>query len=105
MAAWPALAALAQKAGQSTLGEATTYTPSGGSPESVTGIFDGVSVEVDLNTGELIQSTEPFLTVRLADLAVAPTVGDAITVRTIGYTIAEIHPDGQGDARLKLQET
>ncbi len=101
---WPSLAGSIQTTGQAIIGEPATYTPADGSPESITGVFDGVSLEVDVGTGLAIQSTEPALTVRLAALAVQPTEGDAITVRGTNYTIAEIHPDGQGDARLKLEE-
>lgn len=101
---WPTLAAKVQTVAQAIQGESVTYTPAGGAPESVTGIFDGVSVEVDMEQGLSVQSTDPSLSVHLADLAVEPTVGDAITVRGVSYTIAEIHPDGQGDARFKLEE-
>jgi len=101
---WPDLAGILQTVGQTIIGEPVTYTPAGGSPESITGVFDGVSVSVEVDTGLVIQSTDPAITVRLAALFVQPTKGDAISVRSTSYTIAEIHPDGQGDAQLKLQE-
>ena len=101
---WTDLTPILQSMGQTVMGEPVTYTPSGGAPESITGIFDGISVEIDIDTALAIQSTDPALTVRLASLVVAQSVGDAITVRGTNYTIAEIHPDGQGDARLKLEE-
>ena len=105
---WPSLAGSIQTVGQTIIGESVTHTPAGGAPKTITGVYDGVSTEINTDTDRggaiAIQSTDPAITVRLAALAVQPTVGDAITVRSTNYTIAEIHPDGQGDARLKLEE-
>jgi len=101
MGNWPALAAIVQSTAQTIMGEATTYTPAGNAPESITGIFEGAHVELDLSNA--VQSTYPALSVHLTDLAVSPSVGDAITVRGVGYTIAEIQPDGQGDVMLVLE--
>lgn len=86
-----------------TFGESVTYTPQGGSPESITGIFNARTEQVDLASGVL--SYQPTLGVKVADLSTSPRVGDTLTVRSQGYRVVDIDEDGEGGAVLLLHRT
>lgn len=102
MTDWTDFAERIQNAGQQKLGEPVTYTPHLGTPESITGIFTGAAVRVELEGDTAVESSRPVLSVHLDDLAVAPVRGGGIVVRGTSYLIREIQPDGEGDADLVL---
>ena len=104
MVEWPDLAARVQVAGQDALGEAVTYTPSGGSPASMRGVFSAAGVRIDFDSGVAVESRSPMVSMHLADFGTPPARGDEVTVRSIDYTVLFIQPDGEGDADLFLEE-
>jgi endonuclease YncB( thermonuclease family) len=77
--------------------DAATYTPSGGSPATISGIFDGEYVE-PLST----ESAAPAFGCKASDV---PSVadGDALHVRGEDYLVRTVQPDGQGWVVLKLE--
>ena len=77
----------------STFGEPATYTPAGGSPFPIIGVFDEAYHELDLAGGMPVTTAEPVLGVRTAQFASPPQQGDTLT-------IAPHHRDlrGQGSA-------
>lgn len=107
MSAWDALADLPLRAGRATFGRAVVCTPAGGAPQAITAIaFDANALAVEIEGGAPIESVGPALDVRLADLAVAPSVGDAVTISSgpgAGtYEIRRVEADGCGAATLRL---
>ena len=100
---WTDLATRVQTAGQAVFGETVTFTPAGGSPEAVTGIFDADHVYQELLGDTMIETTRPVMVVRDAALSQTPVRGDAISVRSVSYVVTEIQPDGQGDQVLILE--
>lgn len=85
-------------------GEDATYTPQGQGGVAISGAFDAQHQEVDVQTGVPVSTVGPVLGVRLADLPQAPAQGDQVTVRGVGYVVADIEPDGHGGALLRLHE-
>lgn len=65
---------------------------------AVRGIFDATFAE---SLG-FVGGTSPQLLCASSDVA-SVAEGDAVTIAAIGYTIAEIHPDGTGITVLKLE--
>ncbi len=87
------------------LGGPVTYTPTVGSPEVVTGIFDEVYVKVDAgNPG--ISSSGPAVFLTLDDLPSDPREDTDATVTIAGVTYLphEYQADGFGGIRLLLHE-
>ena len=101
--AWTEIAARIQTAGQSVFGETVTFTPSGGNPEIVTGIFSAEHIYQELVGDTVVETTKPTVIVRSAALSQTPVRRDSISVRAIGFTVIEIMPDGQGDLALVLE--
>ncbi|MBF0305774.1 MAG: hypothetical protein HQL41_09020 [Alphaproteobacteria bacterium] len=90
-------------------GGTAMFTPGGGAPMPVTGVFDAVHrlVEVDMGqnaSGTLaVSSTAPAFGIRLKDFPAAPEQGDGLRWGGVDYQIVDIRPDGQGGAQLILQ--
>lgn len=81
---------------------AATYTPDGGSPSTVNGIFDDEYFdEVGGSVG--IEGSQPRFTCKLADVA-AVEQGDALTVSGVSYLIVNVQKDGTGIVILILEE-
>lgn len=105
MADWGDLAGHVQTACQRVLGEDISYSPAaGGGPFAIRGIFTDNFERVSVVDGAAIISFVPVISVHLADLVAAPLRGDAVTVRTVAYTVREVLNDGEGDADLVLDE-
>jgi hypothetical protein len=83
-------------------GECATYSPKGGSPFQVTGIFDEEYHEVGLLEGPAITSAMPVLGIRLAEFPSPPKQGDQLTVCGKTFAVREVRPDGHGGAKLML---
>lgn len=98
------LADLALSAVQATFGENVSYTPRGGSPQTISGVFNAQSFTVDGATGLRVMTTQPTLLIKLNALAAHPKQGDAVTVRTVAYTVKEWDDDGEGGSLLWLQK-
>lgn len=101
--AWSDRAGLVLAAALREFGQAITYTPSGGSPATLTAIFDSDYQLVSLGGDVEIDAVGPVLGVRLADFASPPAQGDAATVGSASYVVRSVHPDGQGGAKLLLR--
>lgn len=101
--AWSDRAALVLAAALREFGQAITYTPEGGSPATLTAIFDSDYQLVSLGGDVEIDAVGPVLGVRLADFASPPAQGDAATVGSASYVVRSVHPDGQGGAKLLLR--
>jgi hypothetical protein len=83
----------------SVFGDSVTYTPSGGSPVSIKGVFDNAWVEI-----ENVQSLKPILRIKLSDLSSSPAKGDQVTIDLIDYYVMESRVDGHGGSTLILQK-
>lgn len=90
-------------------GEAAVYRPLAGGEYFVTGVFDEAyrSTELDPD-GAPVETTQPALTVRLADLAavgVTPRTRDRLTVSERTWeVVGGTRSDGSGMATLLLVE-
>jgi hypothetical protein len=84
-------------------GVAATYTPSGGSPVTVNGIFDNEFFEADAGGTVAVAIQQPRFQCRTSDVASAAE-GDAITINSVSYIIRVVQPDGTGVTTLVLEE-
>ena len=84
-------------------GTAATYTPAGGSAETVNGIFDNDFVEVDAGGGVGVALQQPRFLCRTADVSAAAE-GDAIVINTVAYTVRIVQDDGTGITTLVLEK-
>ena len=82
--------------------DVATYTPLGGSPVNLNGIFDNESRETDAGGNVTIVMPEPRFHIRTSDAPNAEE-GDALTVRGVDYTIRISHEDGTGTTMLVLE--
>lgn len=88
-----------------TFGKAITYIPVDGTEYPVAkAIFDKNFLAVDPNTGATVQSTNPMLKLRLADLQRAPKAGDRVRVDGVTYRINEPQPDSEGGLMIELDK-
>jgi len=102
--AWTDLAGRIQTAGQTVFGETVVFTPAlTGTPETVTGIFDAEHHYQEVMEGAVIETSRPRLVLQRTTLSVTPLRTDGITVRSTGYTVLEVMPDGQGDLEIILE--
>ena len=86
----------------SDFGESVTYTPDGGSPSTITTIFDDTFE--DLQIGEAGLSTgKPVCLCRTADVSDA-TEGATIQRGAVIYTVRIVMADGTGMTELQLEE-
>jgi len=84
-------------------GVAATYTPSGGSPVTVNGIFDHDYYAADAGGSVAVAIEQPRFLCRTADVASAAE-GDALTVNSTNYTVKVVEADGTGVTNLVLEE-
>ena len=83
-------------------GVQATVTPSGGDASTINVIFD--KPDETLGLGEAgITSHRPSITCRTSDIS-SLAHGDAVTVNSTNYTIAEILRDGTGIAQIFLED-
>lgn len=86
-------------------GQAITYMPVDGPEYAVAkAIFDKNFLAVDPNTGATVQSTNPMLKVRLADLQREPRKGDRVRVAGVLYRINEPQQDSEGGLMIELDK-
>ena len=74
----------------------------GGSTATVNGVFDEGYVVVDVGGQVQVANVAPQLQCATSDVSSADK-GDAITVNSVAYTVAEVHPDGTGVTTLILE--
>lgn len=101
---WSDLTNGVMNAAVSAFGETVVYTPSGGSPFSISGIFKSQYLEVDFSTGEEILSETPNLGVKNSDFASPPAQGDTLVVNDTTYTVHTVHKDGEAGSTILLYE-
>ena len=83
-------------------GVQATVTPSGGDASTINVIFD--KPDETLGLGEAgITSHRPSITCKTSDIS-SLAHGDAVTVNSTNYTIAEILRDGTGIAQIFLED-
>lgn len=88
-------------------GETITYTPDGGEPVEVTGIFDALYVLAKGSRAEAgVETLGPAVFFRLEDLPEDPQETEAepvLTIRGVDYQVIERRPDGMGGIVLALR--
>lgn len=90
-----------------TFGETFTYTPAGGAPFNVNGVFDAAWSDASFTVnrhGQAVSTTKPRLGVRATDCPVPPEQGDTLVQNKTGdtFTVADVQPDGFGYLYLVL---
>jgi hypothetical protein len=96
--------------------EPVTYTPAGGAPYQITGVFDRAYLEqlpfgggggqepLGFGSAGNITAARPVLGVQLSQFAQEPAQDDTVLIPSVGiaYTVKEVQPDGHGWALLLL---
>jgi hypothetical protein len=89
-------------------GEPATFTPVGGAPMPIIGIFfDGYTRSVDLGDDVGVTTVKPVFVVRTEQFTGAlPKQSDKLQVVSVNttYVIKDPQPDGVGELRLELQK-
>lgn len=94
-------------------GEASqpTYTPKGGAPFAIDGVFDRAYRELTILGGDVaggvgMNTVSPVLGVRLAQFDQPPAQGDKLFVPSVNltYVVNNVEPDGHGWALLRLNK-
>jgi hypothetical protein len=80
-------------------GESVSYTPNGGSLQTMQGIFTNAWVDI-----EGVVTLKPTLRIRLGDLTALPAKGDAVVIETVNYRVMESRLDAFGGSTLILQK-
>ena len=94
------LADLAAVAVRDTFGETAVYTAPGGSAESVMAPFDAGFASIQIVDGVGVDSIDPVVDVRLADLAAAPVQRATVVVAGTTYEVVRVERD---DARVSAK--
>jgi hypothetical protein len=108
--AWPELAdaALTPAVAVFDHGDGTYTPPGGNTATAVRMIFDAEHVAVDVSAGVPVDTTVPAVGVRLqdfVDLGLAhPEQGGEVAVGSLVYIVRSVQPDGDGGARLELEQ-
>ncbi len=103
---WKDLSAGVNDACLETFGEEeeVVYTPAGGSPIPVDGIYDEDYVAVDPESGLEVSSAQPNIFLRRADLSADPGKNDVVTLRGRTFKVIDWHPDSEGGGIAVLHE-
>lgn len=84
-------------------GQSITYTRQGGSPTTITGIFDNDYAEVDAGGMVGFAMQQPRLMVRTADV-ISATEGDTFVVSGVTYLSRVVQDDGTGMTFIVLEK-
>ncbi len=84
-------------------GESVTYTPSGGSASTITGIFDREYQAVDTGGEVAFAVEQPRLAVKTSDVANAAE-GDSVVISGVNYIVRVVMNDGTGLTDLALEK-
>jgi hypothetical protein len=90
---------------EAVFGEGEIYTPVGGAPFDIQGVWDREYHEVVLlDPTAPADSAYPVLGVRLALFAIPPAKNDRVFVKSVNLTfiVRDVKPDGHGWAKLLL---
>ncbi|HUX58126.1 MAG TPA: hypothetical protein VMV77_14205 [Bacteroidales bacterium] len=79
-----------------------TYTPSGGDPVVISGIYDNETEGFNIQTNQL-EAGGPKILVKDSDIT-GVAIGDTVIKDSITYYIRGIAPDGSGMTVLTLSE-
>ncbi len=99
---WRDMAAAAQRAVQGSMAEAVTYEPTGLAELTIQGVFSSAHHEVDLDLNVSVNTENPIVGVRSADLPADPAETDHVRIGLPFYTVERRYrvkraePDGQG---------
>lgn len=104
--AWADLADSVLKTAIATFKTAATYTPINQdlAPAEIEGVFDIPNLSVDPVTGAPVDTFQPTLGVRVADLPAFPEFGDTVEINSKTYRVLEVREDTQGGAILVLNK-
>ncbi len=86
----------------SALSEPVIYTPVGGRAVVVRGVFAPSSFEADPDTGVVIMTQTPVLSLCAADLPTAPAQGDGVQARGVKSTVFKKAQVGADWVELQL---
>jgi len=84
-------------------GLAASYTPAGGQPQPITGVFTAPHAVRAQGDGPGVATVAPSLVVFAADMPQAAAQGDAVTINAISYRVRGLEPDGSGLVRIDLE--
>ena len=85
-------------------GEPIIYTPEGGAPVTVTGIYDSAFALAKGDAQAGVETQGPAVFLRFSDLPIDPELDDPIlTIRATDYRVIERIPDGIGGIVLALR--
>lgn len=87
-----------------TFGDEMTFSPKGGTPVQINGVFDFEHEAVDPETQAIISVQQPVVTVRIADLPREPKRGDRFVIKSVSYDVRDVRPDGHGAALVLLNK-
>jgi len=82
-------------------GREVIYTPQGGSPQTISGLFQNYTEMLGSDNVDIV-SSQPVLSVRTVDIPSIQT-GDHIEIDGNSYSIAVIRPDSEGITELMLE--
>lgn len=80
------------------------YKHSTGEEYQIKGIFDRNFSSVDPDSGAIIISNNPILSITEKDLIKLPDEGDSVSIGGVNYRILEAQPDSEGMSKLILRE-
>ncbi len=86
-------------------GAAVSWTPAGGAPAGLTGLFDNATHLQSRYADDLpVVATEATLTIRASDLPAGAALDDAVSVGGVAYLVRSIMPDGTGLVAVHLEK-
>jgi hypothetical protein len=84
-------------------GTAATWTPAGGDPVAVSGIWSDPHRVGAPGDGPGVSTTAPSLTLFATDLPAGAAEGDEVSAKSATWTALDLEPDGSGLVRVTLQ--
>ena len=84
-------------------GSTATYTPSGGSPVSVNGIYEDDYEQIDAGGSFGVAGSSPMFQCSTSDVANAAE-GDSLVVGGVTYIVRVVMEDGTGVTMLQLEK-
>ena len=101
MGNWRDIAGKAMGVAMQTFGEAVAYAHAGGGSATITAVFEESYEGVDPDTGAIVQTEQPRLSVRLSDLPDEPVAGDTFVPENgKTYRVHRVERDAEGGAVL-----
>ncbi|MFO0360684.1 MAG: hypothetical protein ACK500_02580 [Flavobacteriales bacterium] len=82
-------------------GREVIYSPQGGSPRAITGMFQAYSELVDGDSVDVVANS-PILSIRTRDIPEL-TTGDRFTIDGKEFELVVIRPDSEGITELMLE--